>query len=74
MVSVRNLVRDAREWISLRDYTRALEEAIDTIVFRYATGNISFQSGSVLQEDDLRALSESGGRALDRLNRADNRA
>jgi hypothetical protein len=72
MISVRHAVRNARDWLSLKDYTRAVDEAINTIVFRYARGNISFQNGSVMQEDDLQALSQSGSSALDRLNRVGN--
>ncbi|MBK8209653.1 MAG: hypothetical protein IPK78_06415 [Rhodospirillales bacterium] len=62
-------VRDMRAWLNLEDYAAAIHDGINDTVSRFARGNISFQNGSVLEEDDLRALSKKGDKAIKKLTR-----
>jgi hypothetical protein len=69
MTKMGEMVRGAYNWLTLADYDKVKEEAVNNIVSRYARGNINFQNGSVLDEDEVRLLSKEGDRALASLNK-----
>lgn len=56
------------DWFTLADYDAAKDQGTCDIIARYGRGNINFQNGSVLDDSDLRLLSEAADNALARLN------
>jgi hypothetical protein len=69
MKKVGEMMRKAYRWLTLADYEEAKARATNNIISRDARGNISFQNGSILEENELRALSKKGDKALARLNK-----
>jgi hypothetical protein len=58
------------DWLVVRDYEMAKEEAARRVVSRFARGNVLLQSGHYLTEAEVMDVSRRGDRAMDRLNRA----
>ncbi len=56
-------------WISIADYEATKEQGVNDIIARFGRGNINFQNGSVLDDFDLRDLSEAGDKAIAKLNK-----
>ena len=63
-----NSIRRIWDWFNLADYDAAKDKGSNDIIARYGRGNINFQNGSVLDDADLRSLSEAGDRAIQKLN------
>ncbi len=58
-----------RDRMSLADYFAAKDRATDEIVARVARRNVLFQSGQVMDESELRRMSEKADDAMKRLER-----
>ncbi len=56
-----------RDWLAFADYEAEKQEATRVTMARYARGNVTFQNGLVLDENDLDELSAQGDKALNRL-------
>jgi hypothetical protein len=56
-------------WFTLADLDEEKQTNARSIISRYSRGNVSFQNGFVLRENDLRLLSKEGDEAMDRLNK-----
>ena len=57
-----------KEWLRLEDLDRDLKQALDSVVKRYARGNVTFQNGEVMDEHDLDVLRDAGDRSITELN------
>ena len=66
----RSPIARLRAWLSFADYDAAKRQATKDIISRYARGNVAFQNGLVLDEEDLAKLSANGDRAIARLKKA----
>lgn len=51
------------DWLRLRDYDQALQEARVAVIKRFARGNVSFQNGNLLDDVALDELRAKGDRA-----------
>lgn len=58
-----------RDRMSLADYFAAKDRATDEIIARVARRNVLFQSGQVMDESELRRMSEKADDAMKRLER-----
>lgn len=58
-----------RDRMSLADYFAAKDRATDEIIARVARRNVLFQGGQVMDESELRRMSEKADDAMKRLER-----
>jgi hypothetical protein len=63
------LLQKILAWSSLEDYEAAKEQASTDVIARFSRGNVSVQSGQVVDELELKTLSEKGDAALASLDR-----
>ena len=56
-------------WLTLSDYDEARNQATKRIVARYSRGNVTAQAGNLIEEADLRCMSERADASMVRLNK-----
>jgi hypothetical protein len=52
------------DWLNLKDFDQALEEARVSVIKRFARGNVTFQNGYILDEFELEKVQQLGDSAV----------
>ena len=60
-------IKRIQEWLDLADYDAAKDQGTKDIIKRFARGNVTFQNGGFLDDDDVRDLAKKGDAAAGRM-------